>query len=360
VSAVNFPAATTALGGGSGVSARLGGEGAGRTRAVATENVFPSSPKADAESMATTSHFSTLPTSSAQGVYRRPLPTCGPGPHSAASAADGQSSHAQHPPWATHLDPGLAAVAEGVAGLEAGVGGEAVLVLRQRAMANCARAPQLLSRAPAAGTATGTLAGSLQQRHTRGPAAHRLRAAPCAPPSAGAGSRSSTCSSCASRPCCAGTGCTGLSPRGPAPGARALSVSRPRALAALRAIPPRPRTWWKKHTAPPRFTTERYQRKRSEKRASPDPSSGTSSALQLLLSERRTSTYGSSGTPCTGVSPLGILALLMVRPAIPEPRSGAGAAAAPLLRATRGPQSRHVAMRHPKRARWSGQTPHFA
>ena len=46
---------------------RVGGEGAGRTRAVSTEWALPSSGKAEAVSMATTSHLSVLPTSSVAG-----------------------------------------------------------------------------------------------------------------------------------------------------------------------------------------------------------------------------------------------------------------------------------------------------
>jgi hypothetical protein len=45
VRAVNFPALTTFFGAGvMGTKARLGGEGAGRTRLVAMEKVLPSSP----------------------------------------------------------------------------------------------------------------------------------------------------------------------------------------------------------------------------------------------------------------------------------------------------------------------------
>jgi hypothetical protein len=59
-----------------GVRVRLGGDGDGRTLAVGRENVFPISPYGEAESMPTTSHLRTLPTSSSHGVYSRPLPTC--------------------------------------------------------------------------------------------------------------------------------------------------------------------------------------------------------------------------------------------------------------------------------------------
>ena len=140
VSAVNFPVVTTFLGGGRAVRDRFGGEGAGLTRAVATENVFPSSPNADAESMATTSHFSTVPTSSVPGVYTRPLPTCGAGEYGWVLGTWCRACPVESwPVQTTHLNPRLAAVAESVARLEARVRRKAILTLCARAMTSCAR-----------------------------------------------------------------------------------------------------------------------------------------------------------------------------------------------------------------------------
>ena len=55
---------------------RVGGVGAGRTRAVCTEKDLPISGKAEVVSTATISHLSVLPTSSVAGQYRRSLLTC--------------------------------------------------------------------------------------------------------------------------------------------------------------------------------------------------------------------------------------------------------------------------------------------
>ena len=70
---------------------------------------------------------------------------------------------------------------------------------------------------------------------------------------------------------------------------------------------------WIQQTAPLRWTTLLNHLNLSLKRAVDDPSSGNSSAVAVVLLSFLQSTYGSRGTPHTGVSPVGKRVLIIFR-----------------------------------------------